>query len=304
MPYSQSTLKRSVAIRGVGLHSGIEATLTLHPAAAGTGIMFRRVDVGGEAALVPARYDLVAHAAYGTTLRNAAGTEARTVEHLMAALWAEGVDNVVVEMDGPEVPILDGSSAPFIALIEEAGLRALPAVRHVLKVCEPVEVRDGTKWARLEPFDGFEIACEIEFAEAAIGRQAFTFDVDRWSFKHEVARARTFTQLRDVEMLQANGLALGGSLANAVVIDDDKVLNPEGLRFADECVRHKALDVLGDLALAGAPIRGRFSGFKCGHALNNALLRAFFAAPHAYERVPAGYGVPRAMDIKAAAAPV
>ncbi len=264
--------------------------------------MFRRADVGGLAAMVPARYDLVASAAYGTTLRNADGVEARTVEHLMAALAAAGIDDVIAEIDGPEVPIMDGSAAPFSALIERAGLKRLASPRRLLRVLKPVEVRDGSKWARLTPHDGYLISCEIDFADAAIGRQAFAFEVGEGAFRRDVARARTFTQLKDVEMLQAHGLAKGGSLANAVVVDGDEILNPEGLRFADECVRHKALDVLGDLYLAGHPIRGRFDGYKCGHAINNALLRAMFARPDAYDFVPAVAVGGRAREIQVAAA--
>lgn len=304
MKSQQTTLQQSVSCRGAGLHSGVEAVLTLSPAPAGHGIVFHRVDVAGADAVVPARYDLVASAAYGTTLRNAAGVEVRTVEHLMAALSAAGVDNVKIEIDGPEIPIMDGSSAAFVALIEAAGLQAQAAVRHYIRIVRPVEVRDGDKVARLLPFDGFQIDCDIVFEAAAISRQRFVFDVRGDVFKHEVARARTFTEAKDIDALRARGLALGGSLDNAVVVDGGEILNPEGLRFADECVRHKALDVLGDLALAGKPILGLFEGVKMGHAMNNRLLRALFADPSAYDLVPAGVGRGVVVPLPIAAAPM
>lgn len=300
----QSTIRQIVSCHGTGLHSGVDATLTLKPAVAGTGVVFRRTDVAGERAVVPARFDLVAGAAYGTTLRNAAGTEVRTVEHLMAALAAAGIDNVVAEVDGPEIPIMDGSAAPFLSLVERAGTQELPAVRHYLRVVKPVEVRDGAKLARLSPYMGFQIDCDIDFDAAAIARQRFIFDVGHDTFKREVARARTFTQAGDIEALRAHGLALGGSLDNAVVVDGGTVLNPEGLRFADECVRHKALDVLGDLALAGMPILGRFEGVRMGHAMNNRVLRALMADTSAYDVVPAGAGRGLLFSLPVAAGPV
>lgn len=299
----QTTIKQAVSLHGVGLHSGVPATLTLRPAAAGHGVVFRRMDVAGEDALVPARYDLVAGAAYGTTLRNAAKLEVRTVEHLMAALVAAGVDNVLAEIDGPEIPIMDGSSEPFLKLLDEAGSQAQAALRHYIRVLKTVEVRDGDKVARLSPFDGYRIDCDIVFEAAAIARQRFVFDVEGGAFRADVASARTFTQAKDIEALRANGLALGGSLENAVVVDGGEVLNPEGLRFADECVRHKALDVLGDLALAGSPFLALFEGVKMGHAMNNKVLRALFADPTAYDFVPAGAGRGLVFELPVAASP-
>ncbi|BCW88754.1 UDP-3-O-acyl-N-acetylglucosamine deacetylase [Alphaproteobacteria bacterium SO-S41] len=299
----QTTIKQSVSCRGTGLHSGVDAVLTLHPAPAHHGIVFQRVDIGGREARVPARFDLVGSSAYGTTLRNDAGVEVRTVEHLMAALSAAGVDNLLVEIDGLEIPIMDGSSAAFVALIEAAGLRSQAATRHYIRVLRPVEVRDGDKIARLAPYDGFQIDCDIDFEAAAIARQRFVFEVKGDIFKNDVASARTFTQMKDVEALHARGLALGGSMDNAVVVDEGEVLNPEGLRFADECVRHKALDVLGDLALAGKPILGRFEGVKMGHTMNNRLLRALFADASAYDLVPAGAGRGTVVPMPIAASP-
>lgn len=304
MKTHQTTIKQSVSCRGTGLHSGVEATITLQPAAAGHGIVFHRVDVEGRDGRVPARYDLVHSAAYGTTLRNEAGVEVRTVEHLMAALAAAGVDNLRVEIDGPEIPIMDGSSAAFVALIEAAGLKTQAATRHYIRILRPIEVRDGDRIARLAPHNGFQIDCDIDFEAAAIARQRFVFEVKGDVFKNDVARARTFTQMKDVEALHARGLALGGSMDNAVVVDEGEILNPEGLRFADECVRHKALDVLGDLALAGKPILGRFEGVKMGHAMNNKVLRALFADPSAFDLVPAGAGRGTIVPLPIAAAPM
>jgi len=199
---------------------------------------------------------------------------------------------------------MDGSSAAFVALIEAAGLQSQAATRHYVRVLRPVEVVDGDKVARLLPHDGFQIDCDIVFEAAAIARQRFVFEVRGEAFKAEVARARTFTQAKDIEALRAHGLALGGSLDNAVVVDGGDVLNPEGLRFADECVRHKALDVLGDLALAGMPLLGRFEGVKMGHAMNNKVLRALFADPSAYDIVPAGTGRGEVVKLPIAAAPM
>ena len=304
MKAHQTTIKQSVSCKGIGLHSGVDAELTLRPAPAGHGVVFRRVDVDDADALVPAHFALVASAAYGTTLRNAAGVEVRTVEHLMAALAAAGVDNVLVEIDGIEIPIMDGSSAAFVALIEAAGLQSQAATRHYVRVLRPVEVVDGDKVARLLPHDGFQIDCDIVFEAAAIARPRVAFGARGEAFKAEVARARTFTQAKDIEALRAHGLALGGSLDNAVVVDGGDVLNPEGLRFADECVRHKALDVLGDLALAGMPLLGRFEGVKMGHAMNNKVLRALFADPSAYDIVPAGTGRGEVVKLPIAAAPM
>lgn len=303
MKSHQTTIAKSVSCHGAGLHSGVAAMLKLNPASAGHGIVFRRLDVGAADPLVPARFDLVASAAYGTTLRNAAGVEVRTVEHLMAALSAAGVDNALIEIDGPEIPIMDGSSEPFVVLIEEAGLQIQAATRHYIRILREVAVHDGDKAARFLPYDGFQIDCDIDFDAEAIARQRFVFDVGASAFKADVARARTFTQAKDIDALRAQGLALGGSLENAVVVDGGEILNPEGLRFADECVRHKALDVLGDLALAGRPIMGRFAGVKMGHTLNNRLLRALFADAAAFDLVPAGAGRGLVVPLPIAASP-
>lgn len=304
MKTHQTTIVRSVSCSGTGLHSGLPATLVLKPAPANHGIVFVRSDVGGADAVVPARHDKVGSAFYGSTLVNEAGVEVRTVEHLMAALSASGIDNVLVEIDGIEVPIMDGSSEPFMTLIDEAGAQSQAAVRHYIRVLRPVEVRDGDKVARLLPYDGFQVDCDIVFDAGAIGRQRFVFDVNAGVFRRDVARARTFTQAKDIEALRAHGLAQGGSLENAVVVDGDHILNPEGVRFADECVRHKALDVVGDLALAGKPLLARFEGVKMGHAMNNKVLRALFADTANYDLVPAGVGRGVVRPLPVAAAPM
>ncbi len=304
MKTHQTTIMRAVSCQGTGLHSGLPATLTLNAAPAGHGIVFVRTDVGGADAVVPARYDLVGSAFYGSTLKNDTGVEVRTVEHLMAALSAVGIDNLLVEIDGPEVPIMDGSSEPFMALIEEAGTQAQAATRHYIRVLREVEVRDGDKVARLLPHDGFRIDCDIVFDAGAIGRQRFVFDVSAGAFRRDVAKARTFTMAKDIEALRAHGLAQGGSLENAVVVDGDEILNPEGVRFADEAARHKALDVLGDLALAGKPLLARFEGVKMGHAMNNKVLRALFANPANFDLVPAGAGRGTVVPLPVAAAPM
>ncbi len=304
MKIHQTTIGKTVTVSGVGLHSGKPATLVVRPAAAHHGIVFVRVDVSDADPVVPARYDLVGSAFYGSTLKNAAGVEVRTVEHLMAALSASAIDNALIEIDGPEVPIMDGSSEPFMALIDSAGVQAQAAMRHYIRVLRPVEVVDGDKVARLLPHDGYQIDCDIVFEAAAIGRQRFVFDVSAGAFRRDVARARTFTQAKDIDALRAHGLAQGGSLDNAVVVDGDEILNPEGVRFADECVRHKALDVLGDLALAGKPLLARFEGVKMGHAMNNKVLRALFADAANYDLVPAGAGRGTVVKLPVAAGPM
>ena len=282
----QTTLARPVSLTGAGLHSGRAARVTLHPAAAGQGIVFRRSDVTAADPVIPARWDLVEQAPLCTRLVNAAGTSVQTVEHVMAALAGCGVHNALVEVSGPEVPILDGSSAPIVAAILDAGLRRLDAPLVALKVLKPVRVEgaDGA-WAELTPADRLSIAFEIDFADSAIGRQAHALDMANGAFVRELCDSRTFCRRADVERMRAMGLALGGTLRNAVVVEGDRVLTPGGLRRPDEPVRHKMLDALGDLALAGAPILGAYAGHRAGHALTNALLRALFATPGAVERV-------------------
>jgi UDP-3-O-[3-hydroxymyristoyl] N-acetylglucosamine deacetylase len=259
--------------------------MVIHPASAEYGIWFRRTDITDRDNMVPARYDSVADARLCTRLVNAAGVSVSTVEHVMAALAGCGVHNALIEIDGPEVPILDGSAARFVREIMARGLRRLDAPVRAYRVLKPVTVHRGNATARLAPSDSPELAFRIEFEEAAIGRQELTLDVSNGAFVRELCDSRTFCLQRDVDAMRASGLALGGSYENAVVIDGDRVLTPGGLRHADECVRHKMLDAMGDLALAGAPILGRYSGERAGHALTNALLHRLFATPGAVEMV-------------------
>lgn len=278
----QTTLNHPVSMSGIGVHSGLPVHVVLKPAPAETGIVFRRTDLAEGCApgadRIAARYHAVTDTRLGTTITNEHGTSVSTVEHLLAALAGLGVDNAEIEISSPEVPIMDGSAAPFVFLIECAGLRTLPVLRRVIKILKPVAVEEEGKRAELTPHDGFAIDLEIDFPSAAVRRQRFDIALDDpAAFKAHVARARTFGFLHEVEYLRRQGLARGGSLENAVVIDGDVILNKEGLRFSDEFVRHKVLDVVGDLALAGAPILGRFHGQRSGHGLNNALLRAMFA---------------------------
>ena len=279
----QHTLKTSIGCTGIGLHSGERVTMTLHPAAADTGIVFRRTDMGG--ASVAARHDNVSATFMCTTISNGAGAAVATIEHLMSALAGVRVDNAVVEVDGPEVPIMDGSAAPFVFLIECAGVEEQAAPRRAVQVLKTVEVFDGARSASISPSDGFSVSFEISYAHPLIGRQICYFDHMNGSFKRELCRARTYGFVSDVAMLRERGLALGGSLDNAVVFDDDGIVNEEGLRYDDELVRHKTLDAIGDLYLVGGPILGHMHGVGSGHAMNHRLLQEMFADPTAWRRV-------------------
>jgi len=279
----QTTLKSAISCSGIALHSGDKVSLTLRPAKPDQGIVFKRTDIKGNGAEIPARWDRVVDTTMCTTLGNADGTTIATVEHLMAALSGCRIDNAIVEVSGPEVPIMDGSSQPFVFLVECAGVEELDAPRRVIRVKKPVSVADGDGMAALVPDSGFSVSFEIDFNSAAVSRQSLAVGLFNGSFKKELARARTFGFLHEVEQLRAAGLARGGSLDNAIVISGDKVLNEDGLRYDDEFVRHKALDAVGDLYLAGAPILGAFQGICTGHAANNRLLRELFADPDAWE---------------------
>lgn len=281
----QTTLKRDVSLVGMGLHSGRPARLLLRPATQG-GIRFRRVDVTDRDNLIPARYDRVTDTTLCTLLSNEAGVSVSTVEHLMAALAGTGVTHVEIEIDGPEVPIMDGSGLRFAQAILKAGLRPLEGAARAIRILKPVVLEEkGGVYAALSPARTLSIDFEIDFAEAAISRQAKSLSMVNGAFLHELADCRTFCRRVDVEAMQARGLALGGSLDNAIVVDGDKILNPGGLRRADEFVRHKMLDALGDLALAGAPILGAYRGVRAGHGVTNRLLRALFATEGAWEEV-------------------
>ena len=272
----QKTLRNPIGCVGVGLHTGLKVAMTLNPAPANSGIRFRRHDLAGAEA-VPASWDRVSDTTMCTTLKTDPGAgKIATIEHLMAALAACEIDNVLVELSGPEVPIMDGSARPFVFLIECAGVLEQGTPRRWIEIVKPIEVQGHERMARLEPADGFEIDCEIRFDHPVIDSQSLALAFAPEIFKSEIAPARTFGFAERVEELWARGLALGGSLKNAVVVSHDRVLNEEGLRFPDEFVRHKVLDSLGDLYLAGAPIRGRFVGRCAGHGLHNRLLRALF----------------------------
>jgi len=282
----QNTVKTPVSFDGLGLHSGEAARLTILPAPANRGIVFRRIDCDLCNCEIPARWDLVKQSPLCTRLQNEAGMTVSTVEHIMAALAGCGVHNAVIEVSGPEVPILDGSAAQFVHGILSTGLRRQQAPVRALKVLTPVEVRTGDAHARLSPSDTLSIEFAIEFEDAAIGRQKKVLNMSNGSFVRELSTSRTFCRKADVDTMQANGLALGGNPGvNAVVFDGEHVLSPGGLRQPDEPVRHKMLDALGDLALAGLPILGHYQGERAGHAVTNDLLRALFARPEAFEIV-------------------
>jgi len=271
---TQRTIRAAMPCRGIGVHTGARVTMTLHPAPADTGILFRRSDRGD--ATVAAHWQNVQESPLCTTLTNHEGISVATVEHLMAALAGAEIDNLVIELDGPEVPVMDGSAEPFLFLIERAGIVEQEMPRRAVKILKPVRVSDQDRTASLTPDLGFAVGFEIDFANEFVRRQKISLVVDGDSFRAELARARTFGFLEDVERLRAAGLARGGSLDNAVVVSSGQVLNKDGLRFVDEFVRHKALDAVGDLYLAGGPIIGRFRGVRSGHALNRRLLEALF----------------------------
>ncbi|MFZ5503579.1 MAG: UDP-3-O-acyl-N-acetylglucosamine deacetylase [Pseudomonadota bacterium] len=281
----QRTLKSSVQVTGVGLHSGEKVTLALHPAAVNSGIVFRRVDVKPVAEI-----RAQAHRVHDTRLSTCMeqnGVRVATVEHLMSALAGLGVDNAYVELDSAEVPIMDGSSGTFIFLLQSAGIVEQSAAKKFIKIKKTVELQQGDKWVRFEPYEGYKLSFTIDFAHPvfADSKQHVTVDLGEESYVREISRARTFGFMQDVENMRAQGLALGGSLDNAIVMDEYRVLNADGLRFDDEFVKHKVLDAIGDLYMLGNPLIGAFSGHKSGHALNNALLRELLADDEAWEFV-------------------
>lgn len=279
--FFQHTVAGPAIFAGVGLHTGAHVRVAIRPAAPNAGITFVRTDVRADNAVRVAP-EAVTKTQLGTVISNEAGVSVSTIEHLMAAMAALAIDNAVVELDGPEVPIMDGSAEPFIQILDRAGRRRQEAARRYIEILSPVTVTDGDKYATLSPADQFEVAFEISFPSRAIGRQRVDLVVDEDSFREELADCRTFGFLQEVEYLRSIGLAQGGSMENAVVIDGDRVLNPEGLRRPDEFVRHKALDAVGDLYVLGLPILGRFEGVLAGHGLNNALARALVAQPKAW----------------------
>jgi UDP-3-O-[3-hydroxymyristoyl] N-acetylglucosamine deacetylase len=281
----QRTLKSLVSATGVGLHTGQKVRMSLRPAQPDTGVVFRRLDLPG-APDIPARADLVGETRLCSCLVQGE-TKIYTVEHLMSALSGLGVDNVYVDLDGPEVPIMDGSAAPFVLLIQQSGIEEQGAPKRFLRVKKRVEAKDGDKWAVLEPHEGFKLSFSIVYKHPVIEKSntSLTVDFANTSYLKEVARARTYGFMHDVEDLREVGLALGGGLENAVVLDEHRVLNAEGLRFGDEFIRHKILDAIGDLYVLGRPLLAAFSAHKSGHALNNALVRALLADRSATEVV-------------------
>lgn len=281
----QRTLKNPIRATGVGLHTGEKVYMTLRPAPADTGIVFRRVDLEAPVDLM-ARPENVGDTQLSTTLMQGS-VRISTVEHLLSAMAGLGVDNAVVEVSAPEVPIMDGSAGPFVFLIQSAGIQELDVPKRFIRINKALQVEDGDKWARFDPYDGFKVSFAIEFNHPLFdgGTQAATIDFSTTSFVKEVSRARTFGFMRDIEYLRSHNLALGGSMDNAVVLDDYRVLNSDGLRYDDEFVRHKILDAIGDLYLLGHSLIGAFSGYKSGHALNNHLLRTLVADASAWEMV-------------------
>ena len=281
----QRTLKESIQSSGIGLHGGDKVYMTLRPAPVNTGIVFRRIDLP-EPVDIPASALNVTETMLGTTLEHGQAKVA-TVEHLLSAMAGLGIDNAFVDLTAAEVPIMDGSAAPFVFLLQSAGIEEQNAAKRFLRVLERVEVGEGDKWVRLEPHDGFRVNVEIDFDHPALRkhRQSMSMDFSTTTFLKEISRARTFGFLKDLETSRALDRALGGSLDNAIVMDEYRVLNEDGLRFRDEFVRHKVLDALGDLYLVGSSLIAEFSGFKCGHRLNNLLLRRLLEQPASYEIV-------------------
>jgi len=285
-PFHQITLPRPVTLEGVGIHTGEPVRLTLRPAAVGAGVRFLRTDVADLDPAIPARAEAVCATRLGTVIGNADGVTVSTVEHLMAALCGLGVDNVIVEIDGPEVPIMDGSAQAFVEAIDQAGIVAQQASRRCIKVLKPVRVGKNGSFGELLPYArGLRIETEIEFDHPIIGRQTYALNVEPAVFRRELARARTFGFMRDVAKLWSAGYALGASFENTVVIAENRVLNAEGVRFPDEFVRHKAVDAIGDMALAGAPLIGCYRSVRGGHKLNHAVLCALMADRSAWTYV-------------------
>lgn len=279
----QRTLKNVIRATGVGLHTGNKVYLTLRPAALDSGIVFRRVDLT-PAVDIPARAEHVGDTQLSTTLIKD-GVRISTVEHLLSALAGLGIDNAYVDLSSEEVPIMDGSAGPFVFLVQSAGIIEQNAPKRFIRIKKTIIVKDGDKWAKFEPFEGFKVTFEIDFDHPAFESKKATVDFSSTSFVKEVSRARTFGFLKDLEWLRDRRLALGGSLDNAVVVDDFRVLNEDGLRYHDEFVKHKVLDAIGDLYLLGRSLIGAFSGYKSGHALNNRLLRELMADDSAWESV-------------------
>jgi len=279
----QRTLKTTIKTTGVGLHTGARVELVLRPAAPDAGVVFHRVDLVPPVA-IPADARHVGDTRLSSTLKHG-GTSISTVEHILSALAGLGIDNLHIDIAGPEIPIMDGSAGPFVFLLQSAGIVEQDAPKRYLRILAPVEVKDGDKWARFDPFNGFRLDFTIDFPHPVFGTENRNVVIDfaEHSYVKEVARARTFGFMQDVEAMRAAGLALGGSLQNAIVLDEFRVLNAEGLRYDNEFVKHKVLDAIGDLYLLGHPMIGQYTAFKSGHGLNNALARTLLSRPEAFE---------------------
>jgi UDP-3-O-[3-hydroxymyristoyl] N-acetylglucosamine deacetylase len=281
----QRTLKNVIRATGVGLHTGDKVYMTLRPAAANTGIVFRRTDLDPTVE-IPSRCEFVGDTRLSSTLMKD-GVRVGTVEHLLSAMAGLGIDNAYIDLSAPEVPIMDGSAGPFVFLLQSAGIEEQEAPKRFIRIKKPIRGEEGDKWARVDPFDGFKVGFSIDFSHPMFSKRTSTAEIDfsTTSFVKEVSRARTFGFMRDIEMLREHNLALGGSMDNAVVLDDYRVLNEDGLRYEDEFVKHKILDAIGDLYLLGHSLIGAFYGHKSGHELNNKLLRALIADASAWEEV-------------------
>ena len=282
----QRTIKQSVQETGIGLHKGEKVTMTLRPAPANTGIVFRRIDLDPFVD-IPARANAVGNTMLCTCVNNEDGVSIHTVEHLASALAGLGIDNIIVEVDSNELPIMDGSASPFVFLLQTAGIEELNAPKRFIRITKTVRVEDGDKWAELRPYDGFRVDFRIDFDHPVISQtnQHMVMDFDSSSYVDEVSRARTFGFMRDLEYMIANNLALGGSMENAVALDDFRILNPEGLRYDDEFLKHKVLDAVGDLYMGGHSIIGELAAYKTGHGLNNKLLNAVLEQQDCWEYV-------------------
>ena len=298
----QRTLKNSISARGVGLHSGKKVLMVLRPAAVNTGVVFRRTDLD-QPADVPARADLVGETAFGTSIVNG-NAKVSTVEHLLSAVAGLGLDNIYVDLSAAEVPIMDGSAAPFVFLLQAAGIQEQNAPKKFMRILKTVRVTEGDKWAEFKPYDGFKLNIEIEFDHPVFRKREQTgvMEFSTTAFLKEISRARTFGFVKDLEFLRSRNLALGGTLENAIVLDDYRILNEDGLRYEDEFVKHKILDAIGDLYLIGGPVLGEFTGFKSGHGLNNKLLRALLADAEATEVVSFAVTEPAPIVFSTAAA--
>ena len=287
MSNSQYTIEKSVRAAGIGLHSGEKISLKIKPAPADAGISFVRTDLSPHA-VIPARTASVVNTGFATTIGSTRGATVSTIEHLMAALFGMGIDNAVIEVDGPEVPAMDGSAAPFLALIRKAGIKAQDEPRRYIEILESVEVSRGDKSLSLEPCKDFRVSYEIEFEHPLVAKQCFDEKITRRTFARHISKARTFGFLSEIETLRKNGLALGGSLNNAVVVGDTSIFNDGGLRFSDEFVRHKVLDLIGDLYLLGGPVLGKINAVKSGHTLHHMLAQELLSRPYAWQYVEHG----------------